>query len=129
MILVDSSVWIDYFCGNPSPAADQLDSLLGREPLGIGDLMLAEVLQGFRNDAEFQTARDFLLRLDVVNLLDTGIALQSAEHYRRLRRLGLTVRKTTDCIIATWCIQHSVDLLQSDKDFLPFHQHLGLQLA
>ena len=128
MILVDTSVWIDYFCGKSCPAGDQLDLLLGQELVAIGDLMLAEVLQGFRNDNEFRTARELLLRLEIVNLVDAAIALQSAEHYRYLRRLGLTVRKKTNCIIATWCIKNSVSLLQSDRDFLPFHDHLGLQL-
>lgn len=129
MVLVDSSVWIAYFNGLPSVETERLDALLGQELLSVGDLILAEVLQGFRNDSDFHTARDLLLSLDVVNLLDTTIALRSAENYRHLRRLGATVRKTTDCIIASWCIEHSIPLLQADRDFLPFHQHLGLQLV
>jgi hypothetical protein len=127
MFLVDSSVWIDYFNGQPSQETDMLDACLGREPVLLGDLMLAEVLQGFRSDRDYRVARDLLLSLGVVNLLDTSIALRSAENYRQLRRRGATVRKLTDCIIATWCIEHGVALLHCDQDFQPFQEHLGLQ--
>lgn len=127
MFLVDSSVWIDYFNGKSTPETEMLDVSLGKEPVAVGDIMLAEVLQGFRSDRHYRTARDLLLSLDIVNMLNTSIALQSAENYRKLRRKGATVRKTTDCIIATWCIEHGLPLLHCDKDFRPFHDHLGLQ--
>ena len=127
MIVVDSSVWIDYFTGNDTPEADHLDSLLGQELIAIGDLVLAEVLQGFRTDQDFRKARDLLLSLHVVNMLDTTIALKSAANFRALRKMGLTVRKTVDSIIATYCIENRLPLLHSDKDFQPFHQHLGLK--
>ncbi len=129
MIVVDSSVWIDYFTGNDSPEADHLDSLLGQELIAIGDLVLAEVLQGFRADKDFRKARDLLLSFHVVNMLDTMIALKSAANFRALRKLGLTVRKTVDSIIATYCIENRLPLLHSDKDFQPFHKHLNLKNA
>lgn len=129
MIVVDSSVWIDYFTGNDSPEADHLDSLLGQELIAIGDLVLTEVLQGFRADKDFHKARDLLLSFHVVNMLDTTIALKSAANFRALRKLGLTVRKTVDSIIATYCIENRLPLLHSDKDFQPFHKHLNLKNA
>ena len=126
MFVVDSSVWIDYFNGKSTPETDTLDDSLGKELIAVGDLMLAEVLQGFRSDSHYRKARDLLLSLDLVNMLNTSIALQSAENYRKLRRKGATVRKTTDCIIATWCIENGLPLLHCDKDFQPFHDHLAL---
>ena len=129
MIIVDSSVWIDYFTGKNSPGAEKLDSLLGEELLAIGDLILIEVLQGFRADKDFRQARKLLLSLTVVNMLDTTIALKSAANFRALRKKGLTVRKTVDSIIATYCIENRLPLLHSDRDFQPFHQHLGLKNA
>ena len=127
MIIVDSSVWIDYFNGFSSPQTDRLHAALSEELVAVGDIMLAEVLQGFRSDRQHRIARNLLLALDVVNMLDTSIALRSAENYRELRRKGVTVRKTSDCIIATWCIENGRSLLHSDKDFLPFQKHLGLE--
>ncbi len=129
MIVVDSSVWIDYFTGNDTPQADHLDSLLGQELIAIGDLVLTEVLQGFRADKDFREARDLLLSFHVVNMLDTTIALKSAANFRALRKMGLTVRKTVDSIIATYCIENRFPLLHSDKDFQPFHKHLNLKNA
>ena len=129
MIVVDSSVWIDYFTGKNSPEVNRLESLLGEEPVAIGDLMLTEVLQGFKSDRDFRKAKALLLSLTVVNMLDTPIALKSAESFRTLRKRGITVRKTIDCIIATWCIENGLALLQSDKDFQPFQEHLGLKNA
>ena len=129
MIVVDSSVWIDYFNGRPSAETDRLDAALSTELIAVGDLMLAEVLQGFRSDRHHREARDLLLSLDLVNMLNTPIALQSAENYRELRRKGATVRKTTDCIIATWCIENQLPLLHCDRDFQPFHDYLGLKVV
>jgi len=129
MIVVDSSVWIDYFTGKNTPAAEKLDSLLGEELVAIGDLILIEVLQGFRTDRDFRKARQLLLSLTVVNMLDTTIALKSAANFRTLRKKGITVRKTIDAIIATYCIENKLSLLHSDKDFRPFHKHLRLKNA
>ncbi len=129
MILVDSSVWINYFTGKATPETEKLDALLGQEPIAIGDLVLTEVLQGFRTDKDFQKAKELLLSLHVVNLLDTPIALKSAENFRTLRKQGITVRKIIDTIIATYCIENNRPLLHADKDFQPFHQHLKLKNA
>lgn len=129
MILVDSSVWIDYFNGVRSPQTDTLDSLLGREPLAIGDLILTEVLQGFDGDREFATARKLLTSLTVIEVGGIGIAIAAAQNYRALRKRGVTVRKTIDTMIATRCIESGYHLLHSDRDFEPFVEHLGLRVA
>ena len=129
MILVDSSVWIDYFRGTPTPQTDRLDSLLGSEPVIIGDLILTEVLQGFASDRDFNMARKLLTSLDIVNLAGRDIAIQAARNFRALRALGITVRKTIDTVIATRCIESGFMLLYSDRDFEPFVQHLGLRSA
>jgi predicted nucleic acid-binding protein len=128
LILVDSSVWIDYFTGRNSQQTERLDILLSEELVAIGDLMLVEVLQGFRSDKDYRQARELLLSLTVVNMLDTNIALKSAHNFRALRKKGITVRKTFDAIIATYCIENKFSLLHSDKDFLPFHKHLKLKV-
>jgi predicted nucleic acid-binding protein len=129
MIVVDSSVWIDYFTGKSTSGSRTLDSLLGDELVAIGDLMLTEVLQGFRVDKDFRQARELLLSLNVVKVLNTTIALKSAENFRILRKKGITVRKTIDVIIATYCIENRLSLLHSDKDFQPFHDYLKLENA
>ena len=129
MILVDSSVWIDYFRGTPSAEADQLDSLLGQEPLAIGDLILTEVLQGFRSEADFTTAKALLGALEVVPLAGRTICEQAATNFRLLRRKGISVRKTVDTIIATFCIENGYALLHNDRDFDAFEEHLGLRVA
>lgn len=126
MILVDSSVWIDYFRGVKSPQSERLDSLLRVQPVSIGDLILAEVLQGCATEAEFNRVKRVLLSLDVVELGGVDIALQAARNYRFLRGLGITVRKTIDVIIATYCIENGYLLLHNDRDFFPFVEHLGL---
>ncbi len=127
MILVDSSVWIDYFRGATSPQAEKLDALLGSEPLAIGDLILTEVLQGFSSDRQFNAAQRMLGTLAFVVLGGEAIAVEAARNFRRLRALGVTVRKTIDTIIATRCIVSGYDLLHSDSAFDPFEQHLGLR--
>jgi hypothetical protein len=129
MIFVDSSVWIDYFRGTSTPQADLLDRLLGSEPLWTGDLVLAEVLQGFPNDREFNKAKQLLTSFQTVNVVDTEIAIQAARNFRILRGHGLTVRKTMDTLIATRCIKDGFILLHNDKDFDPFEDHLGLRVA
>jgi len=127
MVLVDTSVWIDYFGDVVSTQVQQLDGLVGRKQVLTGDLVLAEVLQGVRSDREFRIVRDALLTLDVVQLTSPALAVRSAQNYRVLRRHGLSVRKTIDCLIATWCIEHGIPLLYSDRDYQPFVKHLGLQ--
>lgn len=127
MIVVDSSVWIDYFNGTDSPYTDRLDALLGAEPLAIGDLILTEVLQGFRSDADYKTAKSLLASMPVLEMLGAKNAIKSAENYRALKKKGITIRKTADVIIATACIEAKVSLLFQDKDFRPFVDHLGLR--
>ena len=129
MILVDSSVWIDYFNGAANPQADKLDGLLGRELLTIGDLILAEVLQGFTDDRDFVKARRLLTSLTIVQIGGPEIAVVAAQNFRYLRKRGVTVRKTIDTMIATRCIESGYDLLHSDRDFEPFVQHLGLRVV
>lgn len=126
MILVDSSVWIDYFRGIKSPQTERLDRFLRVQPVSIGDLILTEVLQGCATESEFNRVKRVLLSLDVVELGGADIALQAARNYRFLRSLGITVRKTIDVIIATYCIENGYLLLHNDRDFLPFIEHLGL---
>jgi predicted nucleic acid-binding protein len=126
VIIVDSSVWIDYFNGTETPETNKLDTLLEVEAIAIGDLILTEVLQGFRSDTEYQTAKDLLTSLTIFEMLGLDIALKSADNYRFLRKRGITIRKTADVIIATFCIQSQNTLLFTDKDFLPFTEHLGL---
>jgi predicted nucleic acid-binding protein len=126
MILVDSSVWVDYFNGNDTAETEKLNELLGVELLGIGDLILTEVLQGFRTDADYHIAKDVLTSLTIFNLVGSEIAIKSAENYRELRKQGITIRKTIDVIIATFCIENGHSLLFCDRDFIPFVRHLGL---
>ena len=129
MILVDSSVWIDFFRGTVTPQSERLDQLLGREPLLIGDLILAEVLQGFTSERDFNQVRKMLGALELVNLGGAEMAVQAARNFRTLRAKGVTIRKTIDTFIATCCIEQDHALLFSDRDFDPFVLHLGLRSA
>ena len=129
MILVDSSVWIDYFRGAGTPQVELLDGMLGRTPLAVGDLIVAEVLQGVPDDREFNLVRKTLDAFDRIDLAGHDIAVKAAMNFRMLRARGITVRKTIDSIIATRCIEDSLTLLHSDRDFIPFHVHLGLRVA
>lgn len=127
MILVDSSVWIDYFRGASTRQTDRLDGLLDREPVAIGDLLLVEVLQGFVADRDFRRAKTLFAPLNLIELGGADIAHRAAGNDRRLRKAGVTVRKTIDTIIATCCIEDRYTLLHDDEDFEPFVKHLGLQ--
>lgn len=127
MILVDSSVWIDYLRGTVTPQTDTLDSLLGVTPLAIGDLILTEVLQGCPTDREFQAVRKTLEALTWVTLGGPDVAVLAAKHFRQLRARGITVRKTIDTVIATRCIVDGLELLHGDRDFDPFEKYLGLR--
>lgn len=127
MILVDSSVWIDYFNGIDSRETNFLDTLLDAELLLVGDIIMVEVLQGFRHEADFRRARAALEQLEYRAMLGRDIALASASNYRRLRAKGVTVRKTIDMIIATFCMENRHQLLHTDRDFDQIEQHLGLQ--
>jgi len=127
MILVDSSVWIDYFNGTETLATKKLAGFLGVQPVCNGDLTLAEVLQGFRQDDDYQTVKTLLCGLPVHAMLGATMSLKSAENFRKLRKQGITIRKTIDTMIATYCIENELALLHSDKDFQPFQQFFGLR--
>ncbi|MAT98693.1 MAG: VapC toxin family PIN domain ribonuclease [Anaerolineaceae bacterium] len=128
-LLVDSSVWIDYFNGQTTAQTDHLDAILGQREIVIGDLILAEVLQGFRRQKDFEQARVALLRFPVLPMVGQEFAIQSAKNYRTLRANGITIRKTIDCLIATFCIENGFQLLHSDRDFDPFAEHFNLQVV
>ncbi len=127
MIVVDSSVWIDYFNGADTRETTLLHGILGTEPVVIGDLVLAEVLQGFRRDSDFHRGRTALETLIFEPMVGRAIALASARNYRALRAAGVTVRKTIDVLIATFCIEKGHALLHADRDFEPMKRHLGLR--
>ncbi len=127
MICVDSSVWIDYFNGKESKQTNLLDALLETERLVMGDLILSEVLQGFRDDRDFRKAKGLFSNLPVFDMLGRELAIESAKNYRLLRKRGWTVRKTIDVWIATFCIHNRFSLLHDDRDFDPIEQYLGLK--
>jgi predicted nucleic acid-binding protein len=129
VILVDSSVWIDFFRGTNTPQTERLEELLTIETLTIGDLILTEVLQGFNNNKDFNDARRELTRLDVIELGGAEVAIKAAQNFRTLRKLGFTIRKTIGTVIATKCIEDGYALLHNDSDFEPFVKHLGLRVA
>ena len=127
-LFVDSSIWIDYFNGVETDETDFLDFSLGREQIFVGDLILAEVLQGFRSDKEFDAAHQALTKFPVLEMVNQSLAVQSALNYRTLRKKGITIRKTIDCLIATFCIENNLTLLHADRDFIPFATHLKLMV-
>ena len=129
MLVVDSTVWIDYFNGLENPQTDYLDQIVDRTPILVGDLILAEVLQGFRDDSDFEEARRALSKYIQVEMVNPELALQSARNYRLLRRKGITVRKTIDSLIATYCIENEHDLLHKDNDFDGYEKHLRLRVV
>jgi predicted nucleic acid-binding protein len=129
VIVVDTSVWIDYFNGVPTPQVDLLDELLGRRVLAVGDLILAELLQGFATEQDANRAIRLLEPLEFVEMAGRDVAIQSAAHYRRLRRRGVTVRKTMDMLIGTYCLMHDHEILHADRDFDVLAEHLGLKVT
>ena len=129
MILVDSSVWIAHLRGAWTPATAKLEAVAGREPILVGDLILLEVLQGARDEAHAARIERGLRRFDVVPLLNADLAPRAARNYRKLRDLGITIRKTADIIIGTFCIERRYALLHDDRDFAPMEEHLGLIAA
>jgi predicted nucleic acid-binding protein len=129
MWIVDSSVWIDYFDGKITRQTDLLHAALGSEAIAIGDIILCEVLQGYCRQEDFDAARQAMLQFPVYPIGGTPVAIKSAENYRALRRQGITVRKTIDCLVATFVMERGFQLLHSDRDFDPFEVHLGLQVV
>jgi predicted nucleic acid-binding protein len=128
MILVDTSVWIDYFNGQPTAEANLLDDLLGYEWILVGDLILAEVLQGFRDDEDFREALRVLATLEFREMVGRSVAIASARNYRELRARGVTVRKTIDVLIGAFCVLNGHELLHADRDFDPMTEYLGLKV-
>ncbi len=126
MILVDSSVWISYFSGIINPQTDWLDLALGKKIIIVGDLILVEVLQGFKNDRDFHKGKELLSKFQLMEMLGLELALKSANNYRFLRKKGVTVRKTIDVIIGTFCLHHNLSLLHDDRDFDPLIKYLEL---
>jgi predicted nucleic acid-binding protein len=129
VILVDSSVWIDFFRGRDTAQVNKLDSLFAEERIVVGDLILTEVLQGFRTEKDFNEAKRTLDTFPTIELAGADVALSAAKNYRTLQSLGFTIRKTIDTIIATRCIVDGFRLLHSDRDFEPFTKHLGLKVV
>jgi predicted nucleic acid-binding protein len=129
MLVVDSTVWIAYFNGLENRQTDYLHTMVDKTPILIGDLILAEVLQGFRDDSDFEKARRTLGKYTQVEMVSPALALQSARNYRLLRRQGITVRKTIDGLIATYCIENEHGLLHTDSDFDGYEKHLGLKVV
>ena len=127
MILVDSSVWIDYFNGVDNPQANYLYDNLGSEVFVTGDLIMLEVLQGFGSDKDFETGRRIMESLPFFSLCGKEVAIATSKNYRILRKKGITIRKTIDMVIATFCIENRIRLLHNDKDFLPLQEFAGLE--
>ena len=129
MILVDTSVWIDYFHGKESTQSTFLDQALGEGRVIMGDIILLEILQGFKKDSDYRQAKKALEALEQFDLLGIDMVPICAENYRKLRKTGYTTRQTTDVIIASFCIYHRLPLLFQDRDFMPFVKKLGLMSA
>ena len=127
MILADTSVWIDYFNGHLTAHTDTLDKAIIDGLVIMGDLIFLEILQGFRTDKDYKLAKSTLQTLEQFQMLDTKLALKCADNYRLLRKKGITIRRTNDVIIATFCIEHTLPLLFTDRDFLPFVDKLSLK--
>jgi predicted nucleic acid-binding protein len=128
MIIVDSSVWIDFLNRRATPQTRWLQSTRGMKEIGLTTLVLAEVLHGIRFDSKLRAAEQFFRTMPVFESLAISLSIRSAGNYRALRALGVTVRSTIDCLIATFCIEEGHQLLHSDRDFDAFETHLGLQV-
>lgn len=128
MIIADTSVWIDFFRGSDEPHVKQLENALISDRLYIGDLIIAELLQGVKNDKGAKEIREIISKLTAVNMVNESIAYKSAENYRTLRSNGKTVRKTIDMLIATFCIERGMTLIHNDRDFDPIEEILGLKV-
>ena len=128
MVLVDTSIWVDYFRGVYSPQTDRLNELFNEERIAIGDLIIVELMQGFKTRSQVAAARQIVSRLEYVDLAGRNIAFKAADNYRFLRDKGITIRKTIDIIIGTFCIENHFELLHNDRDFEPMADYLGLMV-
>jgi predicted nucleic acid-binding protein len=126
VIVVDTTVWIDFLNGRNVPQVRRLRQLLGAEEIAVGDLMLCEVLQGLQSERSAREVEALLRRFDIVPMAGEAIAIAAARNFRRLRARGITIRKTIDLLIGTWCIENRRPLLHNDRDFRPMAWHLGL---
>ncbi|MDP1752243.1 MAG: PIN domain nuclease [Reyranella sp.] len=126
MIVVDSSVWIDFLNGREVPHVKRLRAILGAEEVIVGDLMLCEVLRGLKDERAARNVEALLHRFDIVAMGGERTVISAARNFRALRRKGITVRTTIDLLIGTWCIEHRTALLHNDNDFRPMARHLGL---
>ena len=126
MIVADTSVWIDYVKGIDAPHTNILDYELVCNRVITGDIIIVEFLQGFKNDREYLIAKQIMDNLEYRDFLGKEVAIQAANNYRKLRKLGITVRKTMDVIIATFCIENGFSLIHNDRDFDPMEELLGL---
>ena len=129
MVIVDTTVWIDYLGNVSNRETNWLIRELGRHPLGLTDIVLCEVLQGIRSDAAFAGVRHDLEKLYIFNTGGSELAVAAAQNYRRLRQAGYTVRTTIDCLIATFCLEAGHALLHRDRDFDPFEEYFGLRVV
>lgn len=126
MIVVDSTVWIDFLTGRNAPHVQHLGALLGTSEIVVGDLMLCEVLQGLESERAARDVERLLRRFDIVSMAGDALAVAAARNFRALRARGITIRKTIDLLIGTWCIENRLPLLHNDRDFHPMARHLGL---
>jgi predicted nucleic acid-binding protein len=126
VIVVDSSVWIDFLNGRNAPHVKRLSEIIGAEEVIVGDLMLCEVLQGLDDERTAREVEGLLRRFEIVHMAGDAIAVSAARNFRSLRRRGITVRKTIDLLIGTWCIENRRPLLHNDSDFHPMARYLGL---
>ena len=129
MLVVDTSVWLDLFADRDTPQVAHLSRVSEEEEVAVGDLVLCEVLQGARTEAQRRRLGESLLRCELVEMVGVRNAMAAADNYRALRTMGITVRGTIDCLIATYCIRNQLPLLHNDRDFNPFEQHLGLRVV
>jgi len=128
LIVADTSAWIDYVKGIDAPHTNALDYELAHDRIATGDIIITEFLQGFRTEADYLAARQLMETLEYHDFLGKALAYKSALNYRLLRRQGITVRKTIDVIISTFCIEHDFKLIHNDKDFDPMEEYLGLKV-
>lgn len=128
MIVADTSVWIDYVNGVITPQTDILDTELENERVATGDIIIVEFLQGFREDKQFQEAKDLMDSLEYYDFVGRELAITAAQNFRKLRRKGIIIRKTIDVLIATFCIEYGFELLHNDRDFDPMEEILGLRV-
>ena len=128
MIVVDTSVWIDYVNGVVTPQTNLLDIELGNNRIVTGDLIITEFLQGFRDDRQFYDAKEMMDSLEYYDIVGKEIATKAAENFRKLRKNGITIRKTIDVLIATFCVENGFELIHADKDFDQMEEVLGLRI-